>query len=119
MSKTSLARGEIVLVQFPLTDLTAKKVRPAVILSAEPRSEDVIVAFISSSPESKSFLPTDYLCEEKRPDFAQTGLKRSSTFRMSKLVTLHRSMILRRLGMVSAGIQKELDARLKKALVLE
>lgn len=119
MGKISLTRGEIVLVPFPFTDLTVKKVRPAVILSMEPRSEDVIVAFISSSLESKALLLTDYLCEEKHPDFAQTGLKRSSTFRMSKLVTLHHSMILRKLGKASADIQKELDARLKKALVLE
>ncbi len=50
----SLVRGDIVLVSFPFTDLTARKVRPAVIVSPDPQGLDVLVAFISSSTASAS-----------------------------------------------------------------
>jgi len=37
-----------VLVPFPFTDLTAEKLRPAVIVSPDPQELDVVIAFISS-----------------------------------------------------------------------
>jgi len=108
-----LKRGDIVLVPFPFTNLSAKKVRPAIVLSLSER--DILVAFISSviSPEPPA--ATDYLLSENHPDFYMTGLKKASIFKMNKLLTLDRSMILRRLGKVSEQIQKELDERLKIA----
>ena len=41
-------KGKIVLIPFPFTDLSASKVRPAVIVSNFSQGEDIIVAFISS-----------------------------------------------------------------------
>ena len=46
LSGTRLKRGHIVLVPFPFTDLTTEKLRPAVIVSAEPQESDVVIAFI-------------------------------------------------------------------------
>jgi hypothetical protein len=45
-------------------------------------------------------------------------LKTTSVFRMAKLVTLHRSLILRRLGKVGPQIQRALDKCLEKAIGL-
>ncbi len=46
-------KGKIVLVPFPFTDLTAAKLRPALVLFEGRR--DVVVAFISSRvPEGSS-----------------------------------------------------------------
>lgn len=109
-----LKRGDIVLVPFPFTDLSAKKVRPAIVLSLSER--DILLAFISSVVSSEALSDTDYLLPENHPDFHMTGLKKASIFKMNKLLTLDRSMILRRLGKVSEQIQKELDERLKIAM---
>ena len=50
-----LSRGDIVLVPFPFTDLSEKKVRPAIIISTK-NDIDVSVAFISSViPEELTF----------------------------------------------------------------
>ena len=112
-----LARGDIVLVPFPFTDLTGRKVRPAVVVSPDPQGADVVIVFISSA-SATALAPTDWALPASQRDFAQTGLKVSSVFKCGKLLTLHRSLILRRLGRVSPAIQRELDARLKRAIGL-
>lgn len=112
-----LKRGDIVLVPFPFTDLSKQKVRPAVVISVK-NDIDVSVAFISSIIPGE-FTETDFALKETHPDFSITGLKKSSVFRMNKVLTLERSKILRRLGNVSSSIQKELDLRFKVAFAIE
>jgi mRNA interferase MazF len=116
--EAALRRGDIVLVPFPFTDLTAEKLRPAVVISVDPQKVDVIIAFISSALSPAEVSGTDYLLSQDNPDFAPTGLKKDSTFRMRKLLTIERGKIIRRLGRVSPTIQKELDTRLKRAVGL-
>jgi len=116
--KAVLKRGDIVLVAFPFTDLTAEKLRPAVIASADPQQTDVIIAFISSVVPPGGPSETDYLLKQDNPDFVRTGLKQTSTFRMRKLLTIERSKIVRRLGKASPATRRELDIRLRRAVGL-
>ncbi|HAH19352.1 MAG TPA: PemK family protein [Candidatus Omnitrophica bacterium] len=113
----ALKRGDIILVPFPFTDLSSSKVRPAVIISADPQEEDVSIAFISSVV-SNPLKNTEFLLSPSHPNFSSTGLKKESIFKMNKMLTLHTSLILRRLGRAVPAIQKELDKLLKKALGL-
>jgi mRNA interferase MazF len=113
-----LQRGDIVLVPFPFTDLTGQKVRPAVIVSPHPVGEDIILAFITSVIPSP-LLPTDFLLEKSHSEFPLAGLKTASVVRAAKLVTLHRSLILRRLGKAGPQIQQDLDQCLEKAIGLQ
>lgn len=116
--KTALQRGDIILVPFPFTDLSTEKLRPAVIVYVDQQKTDFIIAFISSVVSPGELSETDYLLRQDNTDFAQTGLKKASTFRMSKLLTIERTKIIRRLGRVSPAIQKELDIRLRRAMGL-
>ena len=116
--EAALRRGDIVLVPFPFTDLSTEKLRPAVIVYVNPQKTDVIIAFISSVVYPGELSETDYLLHQDNPDFVKTGLKKTSTFRMRKLLTIKRSRIIRRLGRVSPAIQKELDIRLRRAIGL-
>ena len=43
----ALARGDVVLVRFPFTDLSGQKLRPALVVGY-PRGEGVILAFVTS-----------------------------------------------------------------------
>jgi mRNA interferase MazF len=61
-STTLYNRGDVVLVSFPFTDLTATKQRPALILSRFPESaarDDVLVAAITSQIP-KNLAPDDF-----------------------------------------------------------
>ena len=118
MPKTPLKRGDIVLIPFPFTDLTAEKLRPAVIVSHDPQEVDVVIAFISSVVVPGAMEVTDYMIRPEDPDFPETGLKKASIFKMKKLLTIERSKIIRRIGLVSPSIQRQLDERLRKALGL-
>ena len=114
--RASLTRGDVVLVPFPFTDLSGRKVRPALVLNVV--GEDVLVAFLSSVVSASSPAPTDFVLEPSHPDFPKTGLKGATTFKLAKLVCLHQSLIVRKLGHVSPSIQRELDARLARAVGL-
>lgn len=112
----SIQRGDIVLVPFPFTDLTSQKVRPAVVISPDNSGEDVLLAFISSTPAQDPVPPTDLPIPMGHPEFPGTGLKKPSVVKAAKLLALHRAKILRRLGRVGPALLRELDARLKCAV---
>ena len=115
MTPLLLHRGDIVLVPFPFTDLSDRKVRPALIISPDPVREDILVAFISSVIPPA---PNEYVLDATHPAFARTGLKNTSVFKMGKMATLHRSLILRRLGRTTPKLQRVLDTVLKRAIGL-
>lgn len=115
MERKSLRRGDIVLVPFPFTDFSAVKVRPAITVSPEPIGQDTIIAFITSViPEGKGE-KTEFILTLDDPELFSTGLRKVSRFRMSKLVTIDRSLIKRRLGKVGPQTQEKLDKCLKIA----
>ena len=110
--------GTIVLTPFPFTDLTINKRRPAVVISpVMDNNPDVIVAFISS------VIPPildacDYVLSNQHRDFPLSGLKKSSVFKMNKLVTLDKSIFKGEIGEISPITILDLQAKLKIALDL-
>lgn len=113
-----MKRGAVVLTPFPFTDLSATKVRPAVVVSPADRpGEDVILAFISSV-KPPTLLPTDLLIEASHPDFPRSGLKAASIVKCDKLATVQRRIILGELGILSPALLVELNTRLRVALGL-
>lgn len=111
-----MKRGDIVLVRFPFTDLSSSKLRPAIIIAPENKDGDIILAFISSV--IKDVEDTDFLLGKNDKDFSKTGLKRVSVFKMGKIATLNRNIVYGQIGSVSASLQRKLDERLKRALLL-
>jgi len=93
-SARPIARGDVVLVLFPFTDLSTMKRRPAVVLWADPAQTDFMLAFISSQQISRirvgevALLPT-------HPEFSLSGLSVPSKIRVTKLVTLSKALLRR------------------------
>jgi mRNA interferase MazF len=110
-----IARGDIVLIPFPFTDLSASKRRPAVVLWADPARTDFVLAFISSQRLRRAavgdvpLLPT-------HPEFALTGLLVPSTIRTTKLATLSGALLRRWLGRLGSLLTADLDRALVAGL---
>jgi mRNA interferase MazF len=106
-------RGDVVLIPFPFTDLSAKRVRPAIVVSVpeyEQNIGDIIVAQVTSRQHS---LPTDYALQ----DWKFAGLLRPSVVRV-KLATINAALVQFRTGRLSDRDLEEVDKRLRLALGL-
>jgi mRNA interferase MazF len=108
-------RGKIVLIPFPFTDLTATKLRPALILYEGEK--DVIVAFISSRTEKPK--ATDITIDEKHPEFKQTGLKLTSVIKLDKVATISKTLIVGEIGEVGTKIKKEINRKIAEVYTLQ
>ena len=105
-----MAKGDIVLITFPFTDLSGNKLRPAVILA--DTVEDVTVTFITTQIKWQE--PTDVLLTPT----SNNGLKLPSLIRTSKLATLDKALIRGRIGKLSFDELNNLDENLKLVLKL-
>jgi mRNA interferase MazF len=93
----------MLLVNFPYTDLTSRKVRPAVVVG-RVRGNDVIVAFITSQVTPRP-TDTEVLLAPSDPEFVRTGLRAPSLIRLGVIETLHRSLVVGRIGRVGPRTQ--------------
>jgi len=110
-----LSRGDIVLVPFPFTDLSATKRRPAVVVWADPAQVDFALAFVSSQDVAFPGVG-DAVLLPTHPEFVLTGLFAPSKIRATKLVTLHRALVTRWLGRLGPLLAADLDRALVAAL---
>jgi mRNA interferase MazF len=109
-----MTKGKLVLVPFPFDDFSGGKVRPALCLTDPIGAfRHVVFAFLTSQVVSP-MLDTDLLLEPSHPDFPATGLRGPGTVRLHRVVTAGTSLIHRELGALSATLQAEVDARLRK-----
>jgi mRNA interferase MazF len=83
----SLAAGSVVLVKFPFSDLSASKLRPAVVLAYAKRN-DWILCQITSNPYSD---PNAVPIEEW--DFLSGNLRRKSYARPGKLFSANEALM--------------------------
>ncbi len=100
-----MAKGDIVLITFPFTDLSGSKLRPAVVLS--DNSADLTVCFITTQVHWQE--STDVLL---LPNISN-GLKKQSLIRTSKISTLDRKLAKGLLGKLSPSEITDLNQKLK------
>ena len=85
-------RTSVVLVDFPFSDLSDSKLRPAIVL-AEAGRGDLILCQITSN----AFADATAI-EITNTDFTLGSLRRASFVRPNKLFTGHESLVNRRVG---------------------
>jgi mRNA interferase MazF len=107
-------KSKIVLIPFPFTDLTATKLRPALILYEG--EQDVVAAFISSRTEKPK--ATDIIINEKHPEFKQTGLKLASVIKLDKVATISKTLIVGEIGEVGTKIKKAINRKIAELYTL-
>jgi mRNA interferase MazF len=96
----SPAVGSVVLVTFPFSDLSANKLRPAVVLASVDR-EDWILCQVTSNAYSDA-----RAVEIADSDFASGGLARTSYARPGKLFSANTSIMNRVVGALAPQKQK-------------
>ena len=104
----SYSRNEIVLLPIPFTDLSSRKVRPAVGLGHSAHSGDLFVAPISSQFANVSVPLRDWHAAGLN---VPCGIK-------SQLATIEDRLMVKSVGRLSARDQAALDASLRTWLKL-
>jgi mRNA interferase MazF len=99
--------ASVVLVEFPFTDLSQTKLRPALVL-AQATKEDWILCQITSN-----FGIDNKAIEIKDADFTQGSLRQISYARPNKIFTGHESLIEKRVGV----LHKEKASAIVEAVV--
>ncbi len=105
-----MAKGDIVLITFPFTDLSGSKLRPAVVLA--DTNLDLTVCFITTQIGWQE--TTDVMLKPT----AINGLRKNSLIRTSKVATLDKTLAKGLLGKLSAQEISELNSKLKLLLQL-
>ena len=100
-----MAKGDIVLITFPFTDLSGSKLRPAVVLA--DTNLDLTVCFITTQTGWQE--TTDVLLTPG----VLNGLRWQSLIRISKIATLSRSLAKGLMGRLSATEVADLNTKLK------
>ncbi len=90
-------KGDIVIIPFPFSDLSASKRRPAFV-AASLAGNDVILCKITSRPVGDT-----YALGIEQKDFVSGGLNRPRNARPNRLFTADSSLILYRAGTLSSA----------------
>jgi len=87
--------SDVVLLPFPFSDLSANKKRPVLILKAANVQGDFLAVQITSQAGYEGALVL------QQDDFILGLLPKKSFVRPDKLVTLNKSLVVQRIGMLS------------------
>lgn len=87
-----LVKGDIVVLPFPFTDLTASKRRPAVILANIKGSDHIMLQVTSKNVKDSYAIPLSDI------DFQSGSLKQDSNIRPNKIFTLSDDLVLYKIG---------------------
>lgn len=112
-------RGDIVIIDFPYSNHTGSKIRPALVVQSDvwnQQIDDTILAIITSSSRRKVGASTQYFIDVSTVEEQQTGLHFNSIVQCENLVTQDQEMILRVIGRLSDSAMQQIDVCLKSAL---
>jgi mRNA interferase MazF len=91
-------RGDLLLVPFPFTDLSAVKRRPVLAVTAPDSYGDFIAIPVTSSPQAEHGLPLT------AADMLSGRLPAASWIRTNRIVTLNASLVVKTVGRISERV---------------
>ena len=89
-------RGEVVIVDFPYSDQTGRKVRPALVVQSNvwnQRLDDTILALITGSRHRRVGATTQYFVDISTDEGQQTGLSFDSVIIFNITLGMHPSKV--------------------------
>lgn len=115
----SVSRGDVVLVDYPFSDRTGSKVRPALVVQRDTLNlqiTDTILASISRSTRRAS--ATQLFVDISQPEGAGSGLRQNSMIQCENLLTYDQRLVITTIGRLSASLMQRVNDCLKTALDL-
>ncbi len=103
-------KGDVVVVPFPFSNLSAAKKRPALVV-ATLTGDDVVLCQITSQAPNDS-----YAISLVSADFTHGSLHRPSKIRPNRIFTADTKIILYRAGVVSPAKLHEVTAKIIEIL---
>lgn len=88
----AFVRGDVVVIDFPFSDLSKTKRRPAIVVGSSYGSDILLCSVTSQSSGDPHILALE------NSDFSAGTIKRSSTIRYSKLLTVDEANVLYKAG---------------------
>jgi len=104
----SFSRGEVVLLPIPFTDLTSRKVRPAVVIGLGTHAGDLFVVPISSQLQNVDVALNDWRTAGLN---VPCGIK-------SQIATVESRLVLKTVGALSQKDRSALEQKLRAWLQL-
>jgi mRNA interferase MazF len=114
-----MKKWDIVLLTYPFTDLSATKVRPALVISPNSynqNSQDAVFILITTNTARRS--QYDIVVEKTHPEFSPTGLRYDSAIRIDKIFALSKKLVTTTLGRCGQQLQLEIAKQLRLFLDL-
>ncbi len=100
-------KGDIVLINFPFTDLSGFSKRPAIVL-ADLIGDDTILCQITTQKSRKD----KYALTLEKRDFSIGGLPHPSLIRVNKIFTASKRVVLKKVGKVNSSKIMEVENKL-------
>jgi mRNA interferase MazF len=116
----NVQRGDVVLVDFPYSQGSGSKVRPALVIQNDRdngRLLNTIVVQITGTTH-RGLEATQFLVDPTTAEGQQSGLRFESVVNCVNLVTLDKSKILGRLGKLPDALMRKVNDALKAVLEL-
>jgi len=105
----SYLKFDVVLVKFPFSDLSGSKIRPAVVVNAPHISTDIF--FVPLTSKNNKLLPGEFVLT----DWKAAGLN-VETLAKRGIYTLKETLVLKRVGKLSAKDSEQLEISLRQWL---
>jgi mRNA interferase MazF len=107
-----ISEGDILLFQFPQSDLRTGKLRPALLIKKiEGNFDDWLVCMISTQTRHQ-IQGLEVVLHETMADFTQTGLKKESLIRVSRLAVVDSNVFTGKLGSLPPETFEKIKIRL-------
>lgn len=104
-------KNEVILVHYPFTDLSATKVRPAVVIHAPHSSPDLIL--VPCTSQTAGLRPGEFVLG----DWSAAGLHVPTAVKRG-IYTIHPRLVLRRLGQLAPADASRVEQSLRTWLGL-
>ena len=116
----NLQRGDVVLCRVPMpsTQFQQLKIRPAIVVSTDRLNQilDDVMVVPCTSNTNRPLTATQYLITGE--EITGAGIRVESVIRCESIFTLNKTMIIRKLGSLSAEAINQVNVCLMEALEL-